>query len=184
MELSWLKVQNKHNLEKIHFKEYFQHIGRPFNKILNILGINKNISHIRNTYQQESIKQINKLSYYRGALGTLKKLKSRKHILAIVTSKDLIRTNKFLGKNNKLFSVIKCDKKNNKGKPYPYNINEVIKLMNVKKSQCIYIGDTYIDYQTAKNSRIDFLFAKWGYGADRGYKYVCSRITDLPNFLN
>ena len=44
--------------------------------------------------------------------------------------------------------------------PYFYiylpEINKVIKILKVKKNECAYIGDTYIDFQAAKKSKIDF----------------------------
>tara|TARA_B100000575_G_scaffold279920_1_gene268813 strand:+ start:12148 stop:12771 length:624 start_codon:yes stop_codon:yes gene_type:complete len=183
MELSWLKVQKKHNLEKIEFDEYFKHIGRPFYEILKKIGIKKNFSKIQKTYQIESINQITKISFYQKTISTLKKLKSRNFDLAIVTSKDHYRTKIFLHKYVNLFSSIEGGKKNLKGKPHPYKINKTIKLLNVSKSLCVYVGDTYIDYLTAKNSGIDFIFAKWGYGQDKNYSHVCKQISDLEQVI-
>ena len=56
MFLSWLKVQEKHNLNNINFKQYFKNIGRPFFDILKIIGVKNNFQQISNTYSNESFK--------------------------------------------------------------------------------------------------------------------------------
>ena len=47
----------------------------------------------------------------------------------------------------------------------------------------IYIGDTNVDYQTARNAKIDFIFAEWGYGKKFNYKYKCKNLLNLTKIL-
>ena len=183
MFLSWTQVQNKYNLHKVKFEKYFSHIGRPFNEILKLIGIKKNFNKIKKTYQIESLKNINEIQYFENAIKTLKTLKKKNYDLNIVTSKDKKRTIKFLGKYNKLFKHIECDNPKTKGKPHPDKINKIISTTKYKKSECVYIGDTRVDYLTAKNSKIEFIYAKWGYGKNYNYKYKCKTIADLPKKL-
>ena len=35
--------------------------------------------------------------------------------------------------------------------------------MGFKNTECVYIGDTKIDYLAAKKAKIDFIFASYGY---------------------
>ena len=184
MFLSWKQVQEKHNLKQIKFYDYFKNIGRPFNDILKILGIKKNYVEIKKTYDNESILKINKIKYFSNTIKTLKTLKKKKYILNIVTSKDIYRTKKFLKHNIKLFNFIECAGKDKKGKPNPYKINKIVKSLNVKKSECVYIGDMHVDYITAKNAKIDFIYADWGYGKKFNYKYKCNTIDDLLFLIN
>ena len=88
-----------------------------------------------------------------------------------------------LGDAKKLFSIIQCPQKNLIGKPYPDQILNVIKKLNVKKKDCVYIGDTNIDYLSAKNAKIDFIFAEWGYGSNHNYKLTIKNITKLKSLL-
>ena len=88
-----------------------------------------------------------------------------------------------LGDAKKLFSIIQCPQKNLIGKPYPDQILNVIKKLNVKKKDCVYIGDTNIDYLSAKNAKIDFIFAEWGYGLNHNYKLTIKNITKLKSLL-
>lgn len=183
MELSWKKVQHEHSLYKISFENYFKHVGKPFFVILKLIGVKTNYEKIRKTYQIESIKHQNKIRYYDKTIETLKKLKKKNYNLNIVTSKDFYRTKKFLGKNINLFNKIECDNKRTKGKPHPDKINKIIRQLKFEKEDCIYIGDTNIDYLTAKNSNIDFVFAEWGYGNKFSYKYKCKKIISLLKIL-
>ena len=48
-----------------------------------------------------------------------------------------------------------------------------------QKSNALYVGDTHVDYHTAKNSNIDFMFIKKGYGKNFNYKYKCNTVSDL-----
>ena len=151
MELSWKKVQKKHSLNHVEFESYFKNIGRPFFKILNILGINKDLKKIKETYQQESTKQI-------------KEIKFIKNIM-----------------NN--FTYIECNNDMTRGKPFPDQINLIISKLKVDKAECVYIGDTLVDYHSAKNAKIDFIFAKWGYGINYNYKYKSENIKNLNKLI-
>ena len=184
MSLSWKKVQDKHLLHNINFNQYFKHIGRPFNDILRLIGVKKEFNKINKTYQIESIKNKNKIKFFKNTTLVLKKLKQKKYSLNILTSKDKKRTMKFLGKNVNLFNHIECDTIYTKGKPHPDKMNKIIMKSKYKKSDCVYIGDTQVDYLTAKNAKIDFIFAKWGYGKNYNYKYKCKEIKSLLKILH
>lgn len=183
MELSWKRVQEVHRLENKKFKEYFRNIGRPFYDILKIMKINKNFEKIKISYQKESLKQKKQIQYFKDVKNILKKLKSKNFILTILTSKDIKRTKNFLKNQIKYFSLIECNNDSIKGKPHPDQILKIISKLKVSQSDCVYIGDTNIDYLTAKNSKIDFVFAEWGYGKNYNYKYKCKKIKDLIKYI-
>ena len=50
-----------------------------------------------------------------------------------------------------------------KGKPYPDQINKILKNTIIRRNNCVYVGDTKVDQLTARAAKIDFLFAKYGY---------------------
>ena len=183
MQLSWEKVQNKFALKNKKFDNYFKLIGRPFHDILDLMGIKENQKAIKELYQRESLIQSNTISFFNDVEKTIKKLNDENYILNIVTSKDLQRTRKFLKDSKKYFKYIECNDGTSKGKPNPDQINLIIDKLKVRKSECVYIGDTHIDYLTAQNSNIDFIFAVWGYGISYNYKYRCKSIQDLPIFI-
>ncbi|MDA9748677.1 HAD family hydrolase [Pelagibacteraceae bacterium] len=179
MHSAWKQVQQKHKLKHIKFEDYFKNIGRPFYDILKLIGIKKNYKEIKTTYEKESAKQIKKIKFFINVVSTIKKLKSKNYILNIVTSKDIKRTKKFLKDIIIYFKYIECNNIKTKGKPNPDQINFIISKLNAKNSDCVYIGDTHVDYLTAKNSSIDFIFAEWGYGRNYNYKYKCNNINEL-----
>ena len=77
-----------------------------------------------------------------------------------------------------MFSNIQCLDIKISGKPNPYQINKIIKKSD-KKIRPVYIGDWHIDYLTAKNANIDFIFGQWGYGKNYNYKNKGKDISDL-----
>ena len=172
MKKAWSSVQKKFHLKKIKFNSYFEKIGLPFEEILKRLSIKSNHKTIKKCYDDTSLRNINLIKFYNGTYKELINLKNMNFKLCIVTSKDLKRTKIILKKYKKLFDFVQCPQKNLKGKPYPDQINNVIKKLNIKKKDCIYIGDTHFDFLTAKNAKIDFLFAKWGYGVDKNYQSI------------
>jgi phosphoglycolate phosphatase len=163
MKNAWEKTQKKHNLKK-NFKDYFKFIGLPFDVILEKLLIKQNQIDIAKTYQKESVKFLHKIKLYNGVFKTLKSLKRKKFRLAIVTSKDKIRTKKLVKKFNLDFDYVCSPMKNLKGKPHPDQLNYVIQKLNSNKKKTFYIGDMFVDYIASKKAKINFIFASYGYG--------------------
>ena len=52
-----------------------------------------------------------------------------------------------------------------------------------KVESAVYIGDTIIDLESAKNNKIPFVYAKYGFGKNLNAKYSISDIKELPNVL-
>ena len=162
MFFSWRAVQKKYIIKNT-FDEYKKYIGLPFLKILKNLGINEHQKQIQKTYKEASIKYSYKVKLFPNVKKVLKKL-SENYKLAIVTSKDFDRTSKLLKKHNLLFKCISCPKHNLRGKPFPDQINYVLKKLKIKKhDQVFYIGDTRFDYIAAKKARINFIHTKYGF---------------------
>ena len=183
MKQAWSQVQKDFNLEDKKFESYFEKIGQPFEKILEQLKITKNKKKIKQCYDSSSIKNIKYIKFYPGIKKILK-LIYKTHDLCIVTSKDKLRTNIILKDINFFFKIIQCPTKNIKGKPHPDQLLKVITELKVKKNQCIYIGDTYIDFLAAKNAKIDFLFASWGYGRNNHFKKTLKNIKELYHLFS
>ena len=184
MRKSWIEVQRKFNLQHINFDQYFSKIGLPFYEILKKLGIKNNYKKIKKCYDSYSILYLSRIKFYPNVIKTLKYLDKAGFLICIVTSKDLFRSKIILKKHLNIFSIIQCPQKNLKGKPDADQINKVMRLLKVKPTDCIYIGDTKIDYLTSKNSKTDFLFAKWGYGKKtRGIKRVIKSISDIKKIV-
>lgn len=182
MSFAWKMTCVKNNI-KIPFSRYKKYIGLPFYKILKNLGVNNNHKKIFNSYDNFSKKKNNLIKIYPNTYITLKELK-KKFIIGIITSKNKIRVNKILKKLKIKFDFIYTPDDLKRGKPHPDAIIEIKKKFNVKSSEIIYLGDTKYDLKFSKNSKINFLFAKWGYGSIVGKKVnKIKKISEIYNFL-
>ena len=73
-------------------------------------------------------------------------------------------------------------------KPAPNMVNAVLNALNVDKSDAVYIGDSDVDFLTAKNSGLDFIGCEWGFKGreflqNLGAKVIAERPEDLYNLI-
>lgn len=74
-------------------------------------------------------------------------------------------------------------------KPDPCLTNLVINLFDVKKNEVIYIGDSDVDIQTAKNAKVKSIGVAWGFrGArelkDSGADYVVDQADEILEVID
>lgn len=100
---------------------------------------------------------------YNGILDLLVNLK-KKYRLAVVTNKVQEYAENLVNKYfNGIFDYI-CGAKNDKPrKPDPYLVDLTLNYLETSKEDALYIGDTEVDYQTAKNSSIRSINVTYGY---------------------
>lgn len=67
-----------------------------------------------------------------------------------------------------LIHIAVGEKEGVRRKPEPDSVNEVIRLSGIPKESVVYIGDSEVDIQTAKNAGIDAIIVEWGF-RDREY---------------
>ena len=183
MKYSWDLTSKRYNL-KISFKKYSCFIGRPFKDLLKLLKIKKNFRSIEKSFSNISKKNLNKVKIYPGLKNVLNYLKRKKIIIGIVTSKDKFRTKKILQKFNIKIKIIQCPEKGIKGKPYPDQINKILKKTRIRRNNCIYVGDTKVDQLTARAAKIDFLFAKYGYKIGiKKSKFFIKRLEQIKDYI-
>ena len=73
-------------------------------------------------------------------------------------------------------------------KPNPHCVFEVIEKFNLEKKDCLYVGDSVYDYETAKNAGVDCCITKYGYGFyDQDFvkktTYCVDSVKDLRDLL-
>lgn len=106
----------------------------------------------------------NKTKPYDGIIDMLKSMKSQGYNTAVVSNKfdsavkELCKTY-----FNGLIDSAIGQRDNIAKKPAPDSVLEVLKELNVTKEQCIYVGDSEVDIQTAENVGIPCLSVTWGY---------------------
>ncbi len=179
MEVSWETLTKKYKV-KIPFINYLRYIGFPFLKILKKLKVSPKLyKKFENEYKINSLKNLNFIKIHKGVLKTFKLLKKDKKIIGILTSKEKVRTLAILSKLKIKVDIVLCPYKNLKGKPNPKQINHLAKKKRVSKSEIVYVGDMKVDKQTAKNAKVDYIHANYGYGKKVKTKYSINKIDDI-----
>lgn len=187
MEKSWnyTCIVNDIDINFLYFKKY---LGIPMLKILKNLNINDSKHHkIKKDYEYFSSININKIELYRNVKKTVSYLNFKKINQYIVTSKNKKLTTKLLYRKNLLnfFSAIITPDVvgSNYGKPHPKSINLLKKYYGLNSKKSLFIGDSFADYELAKNSNLFFLFADWGYGNNNFNANKISSIDEIKNYI-
>ena len=183
MDFAWKHVKMKNEVH-ISFKKYFKYIGLPFKEILLKLKINpkkNNYEKITKDFQKASIDNLNKIKLYRDALKVLSKITNQGKKVALMTSKDYKRSRLIIKKFNFSFNHIECGTVKKVGKPNPYQINLILKKLKTKNKDAVYVGDMISDVKTAKNAKLDFIYARYGYGnlKKNSIKYKINKLDNL-----
>ncbi|MGN0714679.1 MAG: HAD family hydrolase, partial [Anaerovoracaceae bacterium] len=48
-------------------------------------------------------------------------------------------------------------------KPAPDSVNEVLRLLDIEREDAVYIGDSDVDIDTARNAGMDCISVTWGF---------------------
>ena len=101
---------------------------------------------------------------YNGIVSALRKLKAEGYKLAVVSNKadfgvQILCKKYFDG----LFEFAVGAKEGIRKKPYPDAVVEVLERMCVEKSEAVYIGDSDVDIETAKNAGLRCISVDWGF---------------------
>lgn len=101
---------------------------------------------------------------YDGVLPLLERLKKAGYQLAIVSNKADFGV-KSLNRDyfNSLIDVAIGEREGVRRKPEPDTVFTALKMLNVSKSETVYIGDSDVDIQTAHNSGLDCISVDWGF---------------------
>ncbi len=102
---------------------------------------------------------------YDGIIPMLKALKAAGIKTAILSNKDDVTAKKV---SDELFEAGLIDlclgaRPGKALKPDPESVLEIIEKFGVEKSDCLYIGDTATDIQTAKNAELYSIGVLWGF---------------------
>lgn len=109
-------------------------------------------------------------SPYPGILELVEKLKKSGIKTAVSTNKADVPAQE-LGREyfNGIFDLIVGQQDGLKVKPAPDSVNKILSILDIQKKDAIYIGDSDVDAQTAKNSGLDFIGVSWGF---RGREFL------------
>ena len=126
-----------------------------------------------------------KTSYYDGIPSVIQTLRKMGVKTAVVSNKADFAVQELVEVYFKgLFDVALGEKAGVSKKPSPDMVNAALSVLGVEKEAAFYIGDSDVDFETAKNSSLDFIGVSWGF---RGRKFLenlgAKNIIDSPEEL-
>lgn len=127
---------------------------------------------------------------YPGIMELLKELKDSDIKMAIVSNKldsavKKLCTNFF----SEYIDIAIGESTAMRRKPYPDMVIEAMRLLGAAPEECVYIGDSEVDIQTARNTGIDCICVLWGFRdidllKDNGATSFANAPSDIPLILN
>ncbi len=126
---------------------------------------------------------------YRGISEMLCELKRNGIVTGVATNKDHLYSVKlvkdFFGDN---IGIVRGREDGFPKKPDPYSVNYLINKFNADKKDVLYVGDSNVDMETAKNAGIDSCGVLWGFRTrnellDSGALYIVSSAEELIDII-
>lgn len=168
------KTLKLYNLKEYEESEFVNFVGNGLRELVNIIFEKENYDLNRDDFVNNLISIYNKeygymLKSYDGIKELLNYLDNNNIYYAIITNKDENLAKKSISasdlKNYNFTDIIGLDPNNiNEKKPNPINIERLKKKFNLKNEEILFIGDMIVDYNTALNANIDFVYCNWGFG--------------------
>ena len=105
-----------------------------------------------------------KTAPYDGVLELMKELKARGVKMAIVSNKIDSGVKELNANHFGEFIEVAIGEREGIGrKPAPDSVNEALRILNVDKEHAVYVGDSDVDIQTAKNAEVRCISVSWGF---------------------
>ena len=118
---------------------------------------------------------------YPGIVDMLLTLKDKCQ-LVVLSNKDHDLTDKLINKEFPgLFSIIQGSYLDLPKKPHPFLINKIIKDHSINKNDCLYVGDTEVDKETAINAGLNYLLVNYGYRTKEELIKICPDVISLAD---
>lgn len=123
---------------------------------------------------------------YEGIMDMLDGLKERGIKTAVLSNKphqqsiDVVA--EILGKDR--FSCVNGQREGIEKKPNPAGVFETMKFLNVTKEECLYIGDSEVDMETARRAGLTSVGVSWGFRSrevlqNAGADYIIDKPCEL-----
>lgn len=131
----------------------------------------------------------NKTVPYNGIIDMLTELKTRQIKTAVVSNKFDSAVKELCKKYfNELIQISIGESELVRKKPAPDSVLTAIKELNSDIKNCIYVGDSDVDVQTAKNARIPCIGVTWGFRDNEllqkeGASYIVEKPSDIIKII-
>lgn len=126
---------------------------------------------------------------YEGIQTLIEELREEGYLTAVVSNKADFAVQELCEQYFKgMFDYVVGEKENIRRKPSPDAVFDVLKRLGVELSKSVYIGDSEVDVQTAKNAGIDIISVSWGfrerqYLKEQGADVIVDSMSALKNLL-
>lgn len=123
---------------------------------------------------------------YDGILKMLDALKQRGVKTAVLSNKPHLQTIDVVGQilGAERFDVVNGQRQGIKRKPDPAGVWEILSVLGIKKSECLYIGDSDVDMETALRAGVTAVGVSWGFRSREILKEAgADYIIDTPQAL-
>lgn len=119
---------------------------------------------------------------YEGIAEVLTELKAQGHQLAVASNKYQAATEKIVNHFFPgMFDVILGEREGIERKPNPQIVYDIIERLRTAEQNILYIGDSLVDYETAKNAGVPFVACSWGFvPREQLVEAGVTRIVDHP----
>jgi phosphoglycolate phosphatase len=121
---------------------------------------------------------------YTGIPEVLAALKAQGHLLAVASNKYQAATEKIVNHFFQgIFDVILGEREGIERKPNPQIVQDILKRLRVTGDglRVLYLGDSLVDYETAKNANVPFVACSWGFvSRERLVTAEIATIVDTP----
>ncbi len=184
-------AMRKLNLPEYSYEAVLKTIGLPIEDVMSgikgIEDIDSAIMLFRENYEKI---YLDKTVLLKDVKETLSRLYNEGYTMAVSTNKrgeSARNLMKKLGISEYLKYVIGIGD-GLKGKPYPDTVVRIIKELNLEREQTVYVGDSTIDIETARNAGIDVISIATGPAdfkelAQAGPDLVIDQLNKLPLFV-
>lgn len=163
MKVAWEAVKESYNVIP-DFDDFTKYIGIPFLSILEELDIDENdFLKIKKKYSEIASKNKSLIRLNPYVIELLNWLSNKKIKLAIVTSKDFIRTMELIEFFNIKVDAVITPEQTIRGKPYPDPLFKAANILDLNIKQSIFIGDMLSDMKAASRANCLYLHYTNGY---------------------
>lgn len=101
---------------------------------------------------------------YEGINALLQKVRDAGILTAVVSNKvDFAVTELCKEYFDGLFDYSVGERPGQRRKPFPDSVNDVLEYFKLTKEEAVYIGDSEVDFMTAKNAGMDVIMVDWGF---------------------
>ena len=116
---------------------------------------------------------------YSGIADVLTELQTRKIKLAVASNKYQSATERLVEHffSNIQFAAVLGQRENIPVKPVPQIVEDILQASQEPKSYCLYVGDSDVDMQTARNAGVKACGVTWGF---RSWEVLAA---DKPTYL-